>query len=148
MAVLLERDPVVELWMKPGPNQFKIFDSEGAAYQPDFVVETKTERLIIETKRRSDMDDVQVRRKADAAALWCFIATEHHSKPYVEKPWSYMLIPDDAVQLNANVDGLKSSFVRLPAKSLLDAYKLTVQESSHVKPVPEHLSHNHQSTVA
>lgn len=124
MAVLLERDPTVELWMKPGPNQFKIFDSEGGAYRPDFVVETKTERLIIETKRKSDMDDLDVRRKADAASLWCWIATEHHAKKHGDKPWRYALVPDDAVQPNATLDGLLSQFVRAPDADLRGRYEL------------------------
>jgi type III restriction enzyme len=124
MAVLLERDPTVDLWMKPGPNQFKIFDSEGSAYRPDFVVETETERLIIETKRRSDMDDLEVRRKADAASLWCFIATEHHAKKNGDKPWRYALVPDDAVQPNATLDGLLSQFVRAPDADLRGRYEL------------------------
>lgn len=125
MAVLLERDPTVDLWMKPGPNQFKIFDSEGSAYRPDFVVQTKTERLIIETKRRSDMDDLEVRRKADAASLWCFIATEHHAKKHGDKPWRYALVPDDAVQPNATLDGLLSQFVRAPDADLRGRYELS-----------------------
>jgi len=125
MAELLERDPTVELWMKPGPNQFKIFDSEGSAYRPDFVVETKTERLIIETKRKSDMNDLEVRRKADAASLWCFIATEHHAKKHGDKPWRYALVPDDAVQPNATLDGLLSQFVRAPDADLRGRYELT-----------------------
>lgn len=124
MAELLERDPTVDLWMKPGPNQFKIFDSEGHAYQPDFVVETKTERLIIETKRKSDMGDLDVRRKADAASLWCFIATEHHAKKHGDKPWRYALVPDDAVQPNATIDGLLSQFVRAPDADLRGRYEL------------------------
>jgi len=124
MAVLLERDPTVELWMKPGPNQFKIFDSEGSAYRPDFVIETQTERLIIETKRRSDMEDVEVRRKADAASLWCFIATEHHAKKHGDKPWRYALVPDDTVLPNATLDGLLSQFVRAPDADLRGRYEL------------------------
>lgn len=125
MAVLLERDPTVELWMKPGPNQFKIFDSEGGAYRPDFVVETKTERLIIETKRKSDMEDVDVRRKADAASLWCWIATEHHATKHGDKPWRYALVPDDAMQPNATLDGLLSQFVRAPDADLRGRYELS-----------------------
>lgn len=130
MAVLLERDPTVELWMKPGPNQFKIFDSEGGAYRPDFVVETKTERLIIETKRKSDMDDLDVRRKADAASLWCFIATEHHAKKHEDKPWRYALVPDDAVRPNATLDGLLSQFVRPPDADLRGRYELATDQQS------------------
>ena len=88
MAVLLERDHDVHLWMKPGPNQFKIFDADGGAYQPDFVVETDREKLIIETKRKSELDDLDVRRKAKAAVLWCMIASEHAATQN-EKPWRY-----------------------------------------------------------
>jgi type III restriction enzyme len=124
MAELLERDPTVQLWMKPGPNQFKIFDSEGGAYQPDFVVETETERLIVETKRRSDMGDVDVRRKADAASLWCFIATEHHAKKHDDKPWRYALVPDDAVQPSATLNGLLAQFTRAPDVDLRGRYEL------------------------
>ena len=125
MAVLLERDPTVELWMKPGPNQFKIFDTEGRAYQPDFVVETKTEKLIVETKRKSDMDDLEVRRKTDAASLWCSIATEHHAKKHGEKAWRYVLVPEDAVQPNATLNGLLSSYSRTPDVDLRARYEMT-----------------------
>ena len=81
MATLLERDADVLLWMKPGPGQFKIYDADGAAYQPDFVVETAHEKLIIETKRKSELDDLDVRRKSKAAVLWCMIASKHAATP-------------------------------------------------------------------
>jgi type III restriction enzyme len=125
MAMLLERDPTVELWMKPGPNQFKIFDTEGRAYQPDFVVETKTEKLIVETKRKSDMEAADVRRKADAASLWCSIATDHHAKTHGEKAWRYVLVPEDAIQPNATLDGLLSSYSRTPDVELRARYEMT-----------------------
>lgn len=124
MAVLLERDPKVQLWMKPGPNQFKIFDTEGHAYQPDFVVETETEKLIVETKRRSDLDDADVRRKAKAAMLWCLIATEHHANLHGEKPWRYVLVPDDAVQPNATLEGLVSKFSQEADIDLRNRFKM------------------------
>lgn len=124
MAVLLEQDASVQLWMKPGPNQFKIYDHDGHPYQPDFVVETKTEKVIVETKRASDMDDLDVRRKADAASLWCFIATEHHSKQHGDKPWRYALVPDTAVQPNATLDGLLAAYTRAPDTDLRSRYEL------------------------
>jgi type III restriction enzyme len=124
MAVLLEQDATVQLWMKPGPNQFKIYDHDGHPYQPDFVVETKTEKVIVETKRASDMDDLDVRRKADAASLWCFIATEHHSKQHGDKPWRYALVPDTAVQPNATLDGLLAAYTRAPDTDLRSRYEL------------------------
>lgn len=122
MALTLEQDPTVLLWMKPGPNQFKIFDSDGSAYQPDFVVETNTEKLIIETKRESEMTDTTVLRKADAASLWCHIATEVHGKKVGDKPWSYLLIPEAAVQNNATVTGLAATYCRSVDTDLRSRY--------------------------
>jgi type III restriction enzyme len=124
MAVLLEHDDTVQLWMKPGPNQFKVYDADGLPYQPDFVVETETDKLIIETKRQSEMNDVLVKRKAEAASLWAFIATEFHGKLVADKPWSYLLVPEDEVRENATVAGLMSRHTRSIDKGLIDRYDL------------------------
>jgi len=122
MAVILERDPTVRLWMKPGPNQFKIFDIDGNPYQPDFVVETDTEKFVIETKRASDMTDPVVIRKADAAALWAHLATSAQASNDAEKPWSYLLVPEHAVIANATVKGLASSCTRIADADLRTRY--------------------------
>ena len=55
--------------MKPGPNQFKSYDTDGMPYQPDFVVGTDTAKFIIETKANNQMSDPVVQGKADAADL-------------------------------------------------------------------------------
>ncbi|NEY92002.1 DEAD/DEAH box helicase family protein [Tabrizicola oligotrophica] len=125
MAVILEQDSTVQLWMKPGPNQFKIFDADGLPYQPDFVVETDTDKLIIETKRASEMEDATVKRKADAASLWAFIATEVHGKKIGDKPWSYLLVPENAVLGNATVKGLLSNCQRLADADLRARYDVS-----------------------
>lgn len=124
MAVLLEGDASVQLWMKPGPNQFKVYDADGLPYQPDFVVETDSDKLIIETKRQSEMNDLLVKRKADAASLWAFIATEFHGKTVADKPWSYLLVPEDAVRENATVKGLQASYTRIADTDLRARYDL------------------------
>jgi type III restriction enzyme len=124
MAVLLEQDSAVQLWMKPGPNQFKVYDADGLPYQPDFVVETDSDKLIIETKRQSEMNDVLVKRKADAASLWAFIATEFHGKTVSDKPWSYLLVPEDSVRENATVKGLQASHTRIADTDLRARYDL------------------------
>jgi type III restriction enzyme len=124
MAVLLEQDSSVQLWMKPGPNQFKVYDADGLPYQPDFVVETDNDKLIIETKRSSDINDALVKRKADAASLWAFIATEFHGKKVSDKPWSYLLVPEDAVRENATVKGLQAGFTRIADADLRARYDL------------------------
>lgn len=128
MAMLLEQDPSVVLWMKPGPNQFKIYDEDNTPYQPDFVVETKDEKLIIETKRASDMADALVRRKADAAALWCHIANRAVDEKTAEKPWSYLLVPETAVLSNATIAGLRSGYTKAVDTDLLSRYQLNEQQ--------------------
>ena len=107
--------------MKPGPNQFKIFDNHGAPYQPDFVVETDTGKLIIEVKRQSEMTAAEVLRKADAASLWCHVATQAGAKNG-EKPWHYLLVPESDVQENFTVSGLEATHTRAPDTDLLSRY--------------------------
>lgn len=121
LAIILEKDSSVRLWMKPGPNQFKIFDNHGAPYQPDFVVETDTGKLIIEVKRQSEMTAAEVLRKADAASLWCHVATQAGAKNG-EKPWHYLLVPESDVQENFTVSGLEATHTRAPDTDLLSRY--------------------------
>ena len=135
LAVVLEKDLSVRLWMKPGPNQFKIFDTSGSPYQPDFVVETDAAKLIIEVKRLSDMKDPEVLRKADAASLWCHIATQV-CVPRNEKPWSYLLVPETDVQENFTLAGLVATHARVPNMDLLGRYIIEGQPSEHEELVP------------
>jgi type III restriction enzyme len=124
LAVLLERDASVEKWMKPGLGQFRIEDADGEPYQPDFVVETMTEKLILEPKRRSELDDPDVLRKARSAILWCHVATKFVAEPVGDKPWRYALIPDDAIQPNATLAGLLASFTKTADMDLLGRFEL------------------------
>jgi type III restriction enzyme len=109
--------------MKPGPNQFKIFDNHGAPYQPDFVVETDKDKLIIEVKRKSEMMSPEVLRKAEAASLWSHIATTACASSG-EKAWSYLLVPETDVDENFTIDGLKSLHLRLPSEEALKRYEI------------------------
>ena len=111
LAVLLDDEPTVVNWMKPAPHQFRIEDADGHPYQPDFVVETVTERLILEPKRRDLVNDPDVLRKTRAAVLRCHIATEHHAKQNGEKPWRYALFPDDQIQASATLAGLLATHI-------------------------------------
>jgi type III restriction enzyme len=124
MAVILEQDISVLLWMKPGPNQFKIYDEDNVPYQPDFVVETANDKLIIEVKRVSEMTNSLVLRKADAAALWCYIANRAHGQGAGNKPWSYLLVPETAVLSNATISGLMAVHTRFPDSDVLSRYSL------------------------
>lgn len=108
-AVILENDPEVRKWFKPGKGDFQIHYKGDIAYEPDFVVETKTAKLICEPKRASEMQDETVLAKADAAAIWCEHASRHEQENG-GKPWSYLLIPDDVINEAMTLQGLAASF--------------------------------------
>jgi type III restriction enzyme len=112
-SVLLEdqSDPSILKWLKPGSGVFQIHLKGDASYEPDFVVETKTAKLISEIKRVKDLKIDEVRDKANAAVKWCEYATAHE-KENGGKPWSYLLIPDEAVTATKTLQGLAAAYTR------------------------------------
>jgi len=125
LSEILEKENGVKLWMKPGPNQFKLYDSDGVPYQPDFVVEAQDRIFIIETKRADEISDPAVLRKAETAALWAHIATEFHAKKTGSKPWSYLLVPHWDVVANSTLAGLAAKYTHLADIELLTRYELS-----------------------
>jgi type III restriction enzyme len=111
LAVLIEAEPAVEKWMKPGRAQFQIEYRSGEGYEPDFVAEMKDRSLILEVKAGNEMDDPVVHAKAAAASKWCKTANLH-AEAAKTKPWTYALIPDDQINGAATVDGLLARFSR------------------------------------
>ena len=109
LAAVIEGDASAEKWIKPGRNQFRIDYRSGEAYEPDFVVETKTRMLICEVKAQNELDDATVRAKAAAATKWCKTATEH-APGGGTKPWVYLLTPDDQIRANSTLDGLVAKY--------------------------------------
>lgn len=92
-AFLLEHDAEVLRWLRPVPNQFRIYWGDGAhLYEPDFVVETKDKIYMVETKAEKDLNDADVLEKKKAAMEYCSVVSKQTSKP-----WQYALIPHDAV---------------------------------------------------
>ncbi len=108
-AVLLENDADVLKWFKPAKGDFQIHYSHEESYEPDFVVETKTEKYLCEPKRVSEMADEIVLAKANAAATWCSHATAH-AKENNGKPWRYLLIPHDQIQDQMTLAGLAARY--------------------------------------
>lgn len=107
IAVTIDGDASVEKWLKPGRNQFRIDYRSGEAYEPDFVVETKTRMLICEVKAKNELEDPIVKAKAAAATKWCKTATQYAGGA---KPWTYLLIPDEQITGSATLDGLAAKF--------------------------------------
>jgi type III restriction enzyme len=106
LAVILERDALK--WFKPAKGQFQIFyrwNGEHPEYQPDFVAETDGGLFMLEPKARNQLNDAEVRLKLEAAVQWCGRATAHN-QANGGKPWTYALIPHDAIAENVTLNGL------------------------------------------
>ncbi len=110
-AVLVDADPVVEKWLKPGRAQFQIEYRSGDNYEPDFVIETTDRMLIAEVKAKNELTDIVVQAKARAATKWCKAATQHATETG-GKPWSYALIGDDQIYGSATLGGLMARFTQ------------------------------------
>ena len=110
LAVILERDALK--WLRPVSGQFNIYYRRGAdqpEYIPDFVASTENVNLLIETKKASDVETVDVQAKAQAAAIWCSHATAYATANGA-KGWRYLLIPHDAVAVNATLGALAATY--------------------------------------
>ncbi|MDP9362827.1 MAG: DEAD/DEAH box helicase family protein [Chloroflexota bacterium] len=100
LAVILDRD--AEKWFKPASGQFQISYRLGPDhhdYQPDFVAELPERIAMLEPKQRGELNAPDVLAKRDAAVAWCRQASDH-AATYGGKPWSYALIPHDAIAEN------------------------------------------------
>jgi len=112
-AIVLESDPAVLKWFKPGKAVFQIRYTADHDYEPDFVLETETEKLLCEPKRGDQMKDPVVLAKARAAVTWCKHATAYEMANS-GKPWRYVLIPHDAITHNATIAGLVKNYNSAP----------------------------------
>lgn len=113
-ATILEDDRDSTLkWFKPALGQFRIYYDAGTGgeriYNPDFVVESSSGKLICEVKRTGDIDDVEVQAKARAAATWCENATAHELANGGKK-WKYLLIPDAEISAASTLGYLADNF--------------------------------------
>lgn len=110
LAVILEREALK--WFKPAKGQFQIYYRLGAdnpEYQPDFVAETKHRIFMLEPKAANQMTDGEVLAKRDVAVRWCQQASDY-ARSHGGKPWTYALIPHDAIADNMTIEGLVGSY--------------------------------------
>ena len=110
LAVLLEDEKDSTLkWFKPAPGQFQIHYRDDQSYEPDFVVETSTEKILCEVKLKDEIEDADVQSKSHAAATYCKHASVH-AQENVGKPWRYLLIPHNAIDASKTLAGLAATF--------------------------------------
>ncbi len=104
-ATLLEKDGngLVEKWLRPSRRQFNItWGNHGNIYEPDFVVETADAIYMVEVKKAQDVETDDVQEKSRAAQLYCENASRY-TADHAGKPWKYVIIPHDRINLNSNV---------------------------------------------
>lgn len=109
LAMILENDKEVMKWLRPAPNQFRIYwQHNSKIYEPDFVVETADYIYLIETKRADEIPSNEVQSKAQAALKYCNYANEYTTE-FGGKPWKYVLIPHDQVSKTNSFKGVVSN---------------------------------------
>jgi type III restriction enzyme len=112
MAYLLDRDEAVEDWLRPAPNQFEgLFwrDAEGEAqhrYEPDFVVELKSEIVMIEVKPENEINTSSVQAKKTTAQRYCEVVNQNIGKFGIVKPWRYVIVPTDRITIRSTIESL------------------------------------------
>jgi type III restriction enzyme len=110
LAFILENDRNVLKWMRPAPNQFRIYwDNNSKRYEPDFIVETEEAIYMIESKMSSQVESSEVRSKKKAAEKYCKYATAFTSKNG-GKSWKYIIIPHNFISRTMSLNYLITQF--------------------------------------
>ena len=112
LARVLEKDPIVQNWLRPAPAEFNITYNRGKRYEPDFVVETNDSFYIVEVKGEDKIDSADVVSKSDRAVQFCKVVT-NWANATGRKPWKYIFIPSQQIKAN-------SSFTNIVARFLVD----------------------------
>lgn len=85
-AVVLEDDEDVVRFIKPPLNQLGLFYRAGKQYNPDFLVETKNCKYMVEVKAANQVNNEDVQEKARAGVKWCECASKVDADG---KEWKY-----------------------------------------------------------
>ncbi len=110
LTFVLENDKEVIKWLRPAPNQFRIYwDNNSKRYEPDFVAESDDSIYIIEVKRADQMEEASVLAKRDAALKYCKNASDY-TKKNGGKEWNYILVPHSEVSRNSSVGHLVKEY--------------------------------------
>ncbi len=98
-ANIIDDDSEVLKWIRLPLDQLGIFWNNGSQYNPDFLVETKTDKYIIEVKGANEQNNPDVIIKAKEAIKWCEYASQCDKD---NKKWNYRLIIDTNIKEGNN----------------------------------------------
>ena len=105
-AFILESDSSVIRWLRPAPNQFRIYWANNSKrYEPDFIVEKADAIYMIETKRADEINKDEVVAKKMAAEEYCKNATEYTAENG-GKQWKYAMFAHDIVSRSSSFEYL------------------------------------------
>lgn len=93
-AVVLEDDENVVRFIKPPLNQLGLFYRAGKQYNPDFLVETKNCKYMVEVKAANQVNNEDVQEKARAGVKWCECASKVDADG---KEWKYRLVSGEDI---------------------------------------------------
>lgn len=93
-AVVLEDDEGVVRFIKPPLNQLGLFYRAGKQYNPDFLVETKDCKYMVEVKAANQVNNEEVQEKARAGVKWCECASKVDTD---DKKWKYRLVSGEDI---------------------------------------------------
>ena len=111
LARLLERETdYIKTWLRPSPNEFNITYNNGKRYEPDFVVETKSNVFLIEVKADKDLEDSDVIAKKERAISYCKLVSKWAGNNGLKK-WDYVLIPSSKISENSTFKHLCEQFI-------------------------------------
>jgi len=96
-SIILEHDQEVIRWIKPPLNQLGLFWQPGQQYNPDFLVETKDGKFMVEVKASNETETPEVVSKAIEGVKWCRYASAADKDG---KKWEYRLITDDNIDIS------------------------------------------------
>lgn len=106
LAFVLENDASVIKWLRPAPNQFRIYwDNNSKRYEPDFIVETENTIYMLEVKRSDQTEEETVLAKKIAAERFCKYASEYTAENQ-GKEWKYLILPHNEVSRTVSINYL------------------------------------------
>jgi type III restriction enzyme len=110
LAFVLENDATVIKWLRPAPNQFRIYwDNNSKRYEPDFIVETESTIYMLEVKRSDQTEEETVLAKKAAAERFCKYASEYTAANQ-GKDWKYLILPHNEVGRTMSLNYYVSKF--------------------------------------
>lgn len=108
-----ERFPDVIKWLRPAAGQFSIEYDRNRSYNPDFVVECRDCKLLIEVKAGGALADPEVQEKARAAEKWVAVANSFVDEAD-GKIWQYVLLDERDVSQSLTLQSLRAKSVSSP----------------------------------